>query len=81
MRAYFLAIVQNSERETGLINTQVLIMQQNVFDKGKLKAIIIAVYHPFTFFAVLCANKQAFLSTNTQTVDKKYDEKSNQEIH
>ena len=53
MCAYFLAIAQNSERETGLINTQVLIMQQNVFDKGKLKAIIIAVYHPFTFFAVL----------------------------
>ena len=43
MCAYFLAIAQNSERETGLINTQVLIMQQNVFDKGKLKAMIIAV--------------------------------------
>ena len=81
MCEYFLAIAQNSVRETGLINTQVLIMQQNVFDKGKLKAIIIAVYHPFTFFAVLCADKQAFQSTNTQTVDKKYDEKSNQEIH
>ena len=81
MCAYFLAIAQNSERETGLINTQVLIMQQNVFDKGKLKAMMIAVYHPFTFFAVLCADKQAFQSTNTQTVDKKYDEKSNREIH
>ena len=56
-------------------------MLQNVFDKGKLKAIIRAVYHPFTFFAVLCADKQAFQSTNTQTVDKKYYEKSNQEIH
>ena len=79
MCAYFLAIAQNSERETGLINTQVLIMQQNVFDKGKLKAIIIAVYHPFTFFADLWADKRAFLPTNIQTVDKKYYEKSNQE--
>ena len=61
------------------INTQVLIMQQNVFDKGKLKAIIIAVYHPFTFFADLWADKRAFLPTNIQRVDKKYYEKSNQE--
>ena len=73
--------MQNSVRETGLINIQALIMQQNVFDKGKLKAIIIAVYHPFTFFAVLWADKRASLSTNTQTVDKKHYEKSKQEIH
>ena len=81
MCAFFLAIAQNSERETGLINIQVLIMLQNVFDKGKLKAIIRAVYHPFTFFAVLWADKRAFLYTNTQTVDKKYYEKSTEEIH
>ena len=56
-------------------------MLQNVFDKGKLIAIIRAVYHPFTFFAVLWADKRAFLYTNTQTVDKKYYEKSTQEIH
>lgn len=54
-------------------------MQQNVFEKGNLKAIRIVVFHPFTFFADLWADKRAFQSTNTQTVDKKYYEKSNQE--
>ena len=57
-------------------------MQQNVFDKGKLKAIIIAVYHPFTFFADLWADKRAFLPTNIQRVDKKILRKEQpREIH
>ena len=56
-------------------------MQQNVFDKGKLKAIIITVYHSSTFFADLWADKRAFLPTNINIprVDKKYYEKSNQD--
>ena len=56
-------------------------MQQNVFDKGKLKAIIIAVHHLFTFFPVLWADKLAFLYRNTQTVDKKCYERIKKEIH